>query len=271
MLVAIKEKDKMCLGATIADDAINMSSGDMLLDENVNVWKISDLDGWYMVCSRYNPAMDLLRYNRGLFAQEITYQSIILHTIPKMKQILGERGLIRGKCWYNELLIMNKEKGFLIDSYFCLNELYDFCVEGSRVEVARGSLACTKNLSAKMRICEAFYAMESARGIRYFPVIFWDLASGKREEWYSYEDALKKMQDDWSDEMDELYKRALRIVIEEQMASMSLLQRKLGIGYNKAGRLIERMEEENYIEEFKGGSSRKVLITQAQFDKRFNG
>ena len=29
--------------------------------------------------------------------------------------------------------------------------------------------------------------------------------------------------------------------------------------------------KEKYIEEFKGGSSRKVLITQAQFDKRFNG
>ncbi len=271
MLVAIKEKDKICVGATIADDAINMSSSDMLLDENVNAWEISDLDGWYMVCSRYNPAMDLLRYNRGLFAQEITYQSIILHTIPKIKQILGERGLIRGKCWYNELLIVNKEKGFLIDSYFCLNELYDFCAEGSRVEVARGSLACTKNLSAKIRICEAFQAMESARGIRYFPVMFWDLSSGKREDWYSYEDTFKKMQDDRSDEMDELYKKALQIVIDEQKASMSLLQRKLGIGFYKAGMLIERMEEENYIEEFKGGSSRKVLITQAQFDERFHG
>ena len=33
----------------------------------------------------------------------------------------------------------------------------------------------------------------------------------------------------------------------------------------------QRMEEENYIEEFKGGASRKVLITQAQFDERFHG
>ena len=72
-------------------------------------------------------------------------------------------------------------------------------------------------------------------------------------------------------EMDELYKKALQIVIDEQKASMSLLQRKLGVGYNKAGMLIERMEEENYIEEFKGGASRKVLITQAQFDERFHG
>ena len=271
MLVAIKETDKICVGATIADDAINMSSRDMLLDENVNVWAISDVEGWYMVCSRYNPAIDLLRYNKGLFTQEITYQSILLHTIPKMKQILGERGLIQEKCWNNALLIVNKEKGFLIDSYFYLSELYDFCVEGSRVEVARGSLAYTKNLSAKMRICEAFHAMESSRGMMYFPVIFWDLFSGKREEWHSYEDALKKMQDDWSSEMDELYKKALQLVIEEQMASMSLLQRKLSIGYNKAGKLIERMEEEKYIEEFKGGVSRKVLITQAQFDERFHG
>ena len=82
--------------------------------------------------------------------------------------------------------------------------------------------------------------------------------------------SLEQTQDEWTDDMQELYKKALQVVMEEQKASMSLLQRKLCIGYYKAGLLIERMEKENYIEDFKGGSSRKVLITKAQFDENFN-
>ena len=118
---------------------------------------------------------------------------------------------------------------------------------------------------------EGLHSLEEMRGRNRFPAVVLDIATGKNETWWSYEDALEKLQDDWGIEMDELYKKALQIVIDEQIASMSLLQRKLSIGYNKAGRLIERMEEEHYVEEFKGGISRKVLITQAQFDERFHG
>ena len=70
---------------------------------------------------------------------------------------------------------------------------------------------------------------------------------------------------------DEMYKKALLLVMHEGTATMSLLQRKLSIGYNRAGRLLNRMEEDGYIEKFTGESSRKVLITQAQFDEKFNG
>ncbi|MGB1229921.1 MAG: DNA translocase FtsK, partial [Holosporaceae bacterium] len=41
---------------------------------------------------------------------------------------------------------------------------------------------------------------------------------------------------------DELYKRALRIVMEEKKTSTSYLQRRLQIGYNRAARLIEELE-----------------------------
>ena len=128
-----------------------------------------------------------------------------------------------------------------------------------------------KDLPAKVRICEAIHSVEEMRGKSHFPAVLLDVVTGKREAWWSYEDALAKTRDEWTDEMNELYKKALQIVIDEQKASMSLLQRKLSIGYNKAGMLIERMEEEHYIEKITGGVSRKVLITQAQFDKRFNG
>jgi DNA segregation ATPase FtsK/SpoIIIE-like protein len=169
------------------------------------------------------------------------------------------------------LLIVSKNKAYIIDGYFCVNEVTDFGVADVREDIARGCVEFNKDMPTRQRICEALHSVEAMRGKKHFPAIVLDTATGKKETWWSYEDALAKTQDEWTDEMHELYKKALQVVISEQQASMTLLQRKLSIGYNKAGMLIERMEEENYIEEFKGGASRKVLITQAQFDERFHG
>jgi S-DNA-T family DNA segregation ATPase FtsK/SpoIIIE len=46
---------------------------------------------------------------------------------------------------------------------------------------------------------------------------------------------------------DDLYERAVAIVLEDQKASTSYLQRRLGVGYNKAADLIERMEREGVL------------------------
>ena len=50
-----------------------------------------------------------------------------------------------------------------------------------------------------------------------------------------------------SDEKDELYEMALKIVQTEKKASTSFLQRKLQIGYNRAARIIEQMEEKGIV------------------------
>ena len=271
MYIAIKDKNTTYVGVSNVESLVNMSVKDMLLDENINVWNIAGHKGWYAVCSRFYVETDLLRYSKGLFDKKITYQSLLSYTVPKMKEILEERGLVKDRCWYNEFLIVSKDKAYIIDGYFCVCEMIDFSIADGREDIARGCVEFNKDMPTKQRICEAFHSVEAMRGKKNFPVVVLDIATGKKETWWSYEDALEKLQDDWGNEMDELYKKALQIVIDEQMASMSLLQRKLSIGYNKAGMMIERMEEEHYIEEFKGGASRKVLITQAQFDERFHG
>jgi S-DNA-T family DNA segregation ATPase FtsK/SpoIIIE len=60
---------------------------------------------------------------------------------------------------------------------------------------------------------------------------------------------------------DPLFDEAVRIVVESQRGSVSLLQRKLGIGYGRASRLIELMEEARIIGEYKGSQAREVLLT----------
>ena len=63
-----------------------------------------------------------------------------------------------------------------------------------------------------------------------------------------------------SEEMDELYDEAVNFVIESRRASISAVQRKLRIGYNRAARLIETMEEAGLVSEMSSNGSREVLV-----------
>jgi S-DNA-T family DNA segregation ATPase FtsK/SpoIIIE len=70
------------------------------------------------------------------------------------------------------------------------------------------------------------------------------------------------------DENDPCFIEALRLVITDNSASISKLQRKLSIGYSKAGKIIEKMADLGYVSEF-DGKARKVLITKEQFEYKY--
>ena len=63
------------------------------------------------------------------------------------------------------------------------------------------------------------------------------------------------------DDKDALFDDAARIIVSSQQGSASLLQRKLKIGYNRAGRLVDQMESAGIIGPFEGSKARQVLIT----------
>ncbi len=60
---------------------------------------------------------------------------------------------------------------------------------------------------------------------------------------------------------DDLYEQAVDTVVSEQRGSVSLLQRMLGIGYGRAARLIDYMEEDGFVGPYNGSKSREVLLT----------
>ncbi|NNM01020.1 MAG: hypothetical protein HKO62_09740, partial [Gammaproteobacteria bacterium] len=68
------------------------------------------------------------------------------------------------------------------------------------------------------------------------------------------------MADDDDAEKDELYDRACQIVIETRRASISGVQRRLKIGYNRAARMLEQMEQAGLVSELQSNGSREVLI-----------
>ncbi|MBI1307913.1 MAG: DNA translocase FtsK [Bacteroidetes bacterium] len=61
-------------------------------------------------------------------------------------------------------------------------------------------------------------------------------------------------------ERDALFEEAARIVVQHQQGSTSLLQRRLKIGYNRAGRLIDQLERANIVGPFEGSKARQVLM-----------
>ncbi len=61
-------------------------------------------------------------------------------------------------------------------------------------------------------------------------------------------------------ERDKLFEDAARIVVQHQQGSTSLIQRRLKVGYNRAGRLIDQLEAANIVGPFEGSKARAVLI-----------
>ena len=70
-----------------------------------------------------------------------------------------------------------------------------------------------------------------------------------------------------SQERDELYKEAVRLVLETKRGSVSLLQRHFDIGYTRAARLVDLMSEDGIVGEYKGSVAREVLITIEDWDR----
>jgi S-DNA-T family DNA segregation ATPase FtsK/SpoIIIE len=61
---------------------------------------------------------------------------------------------------------------------------------------------------------------------------------------------------------DALYDQAVAIVIKDRKCSTSYIQRKLGIGYNKAARLVEQMEEESLVSPANHVGKREILVPE---------
>ncbi|MGI5949619.1 MAG: DNA translocase FtsK [Peptoniphilus sp.] len=81
------------------------------------------------------------------------------------------------------------------------------------------------------------------------------------------EKAIEDKKTNMSSETDELFKDAVNLVLEDEQASISYLQRKLRIGYSRAGRIVDQMEEVGIIGPHEGSKPRKLLMTREEVQK----
>ncbi len=70
------------------------------------------------------------------------------------------------------------------------------------------------------------------------------------------------------DGYDDMLPAAVEVVIEAGLASVSLLQRRLKLGYSRAARIVDEMESMNIVGPYEGSKPRKVLITMQQWQER---
>lgn len=70
------------------------------------------------------------------------------------------------------------------------------------------------------------------------------------------------------EERDALFDDAVRIILETRRGSVSLLQRRLGVGYARASRLIEQMADAGIVGHYKGSQAREVTMTLDEYEAR---
>ncbi len=69
------------------------------------------------------------------------------------------------------------------------------------------------------------------------------------------------------DGYDEMLPQAIAVVVEMGSASTSMLQRRLKLGYSRAARIVDQMEEKGIVGPFEGAKPRRVLITKQQYEE----
>ncbi|MAW74590.1 MAG: cell division protein FtsK [Candidatus Marinimicrobia bacterium] len=72
-----------------------------------------------------------------------------------------------------------------------------------------------------------------------------------------------------SEDQDELLQDAAKLVVSNQQASVSLLQRKFKIGYSRAGRLIDELEALGIVSSYNGSKAREVLVEYSYLEEVF--
>jgi S-DNA-T family DNA segregation ATPase FtsK/SpoIIIE len=76
---------------------------------------------------------------------------------------------------------------------------------------------------------------------------------------------------DFDPDSDDLLDEAIRVVVETETASVSMIQRRLRVGYTRAGRLIDMLERRGVISGYEGSKPRQVLVTQADLARLIGG
>lgn len=93
-----------------------------------------------------------------------------------------------------------------------------------------------------------------------------DLSGKARPEFHHELQRLRPEGEGESGERDPLFDEAVGIIVQTRRGSVSLLQRRLEIGYSRASRLIDQMASAGIVGEYKGSQAREVLITDKEWD-----
>jgi S-DNA-T family DNA segregation ATPase FtsK/SpoIIIE len=135
--------------------------------------------------------------------------------------------------------------------------------QGAERLLGRGDMLYLGNgMSAPVRIQGTFVTDNEIED-----VIAHVRSQGEPEYFFNEEELIKRS--GVSDVQDDLFEEACRFIMTQGSASTSLLQRKFHIGYNRAARLMDLIEQHGFISEQNGSKARSVLITEDDIENVF--
>jgi len=124
----------------------------------------------------------------------------------------------------------------------------------SRLQRLQGAYVGEEEVSLIVEQCRAQREQELDESLLELPEAFAD-------------DALEGGDEEFDPDEDSLLERAIEIVVQTQTASVSLLQRRLRVGYTRAGRLIDMLERRGIISGYEGSKPRRVLIDESELER----
>ncbi|WP_347549248.1 DNA translocase FtsK [Pseudalkalibacillus hwajinpoensis] len=134
---------------------------------------------------------------------------------------------------------------------------------GAEKLLGKGDMLCLENGSSKpVRLQGNFVSDEEIERVTSF-------VRKQRKPNYliQKEDLMKKQQ--YNDQEDDLFEEACMWAIDQGQASSSALQRRFRIGFNRAARLIEMMEERGLVSEAMGSKPRSILLSKSDFEETY--
>lgn len=123
----------------------------------------------------------------------------------------------------------------------------------SRLQRVQGAYVCEEEIALIVEQCRRQRAQE--------------LDESLLEPPESARSAGDEDEDDLDPDEDPLLERAIEIVVQTQTASVSLIQRRLRVGYTRAGRLIDMLERRGIISGYEGSKPRRVLVGEHELDR----
>jgi S-DNA-T family DNA segregation ATPase FtsK/SpoIIIE len=124
----------------------------------------------------------------------------------------------------------------------------------SRLQRVQGAYVSEEEIALVVEQCKGQREQELDESLLELPEAFAD-------------DAEDDADGDFDPDEDPLLDKAIEIVVQTQTASVSLLQRRLRVGYTRAGRLIDMLERRGIISGYEGSKPRRVLVGEADLDR----
>src|SRR5204862_3503990 len=122
----------------------------------------------------------------------------------------------------------------------------------SRLQRVQGAYVSEEEVSLVVEQCRVQREQELDESLLELPEVFADDAKDEEE---------------FDPDEDPLLDRAIEIAVQTQTASVSLIQRRLRVGYTRAGRLIDMLERRGIISGYEGSKPRRVLVTEADLER----